>query len=85
MNVQQIIKEKGWTVTKVAEEMGIKQVTLSQNLARNPTVKTLRRIANIIGCNVGDFFRDEQKKENLPSITMKIDGKQYDVELKSKK
>ena len=59
MDVKSIIKEKGWTIERVAAEMGITRVTLSQNLSRNPTVNTLQRIASVIGCNVGDFFRDE--------------------------
>ena len=59
MDVKSVIKEKGWTIERVAGEMGISRVTLSQNLSRNPTVATLKRIAAVIGCNVGDFFRDE--------------------------
>ena len=63
MEVRSIIKEKGWTIEKVASEMGINRVTLSQNLSGNPTVKTLQRIADVIGCKVGDFFRDEMEAE----------------------
>lgn len=59
MDVKAIIKEKGWTIERVANEMGISRVTLSQNLSRNPTVNTLQRIATVINCKVGDFFRDE--------------------------
>ena len=64
MDVKAIIKEKGWTIERVATEMGITRVTLSQNLNRNPTVNTLQRVADVIGCNVGEFFRDEV---NIPS------------------
>lgn len=59
MDVKGIIKEKGYTMDAVAKEMGITRVTLSQNLARNPTVRTLKKIADVIGCRVGDFFKDE--------------------------
>ena len=59
MDVKSVIKEKGWTIERVAAEMGITRVTLSQNLSRNPTVNTLQRIASVIGCKVGEFFRDE--------------------------
>jgi len=59
MDVKSVIKEKGWTIEKVAGEIGISRVTLFQNLSRNPTVHTLQRVADVIGCNVGDFFRDE--------------------------
>lgn len=59
MDVKTTIKEKGFTIEQVAKEMGVTRVTLSQNLSRNPTVKTLQKIADVIGCKVGDFFRDE--------------------------
>lgn len=59
MDVKSIIKEKGWTIEGVANKMGITRITLSQNLSRNPTVNTLQRVADVIGCKVGDFFRDE--------------------------
>lgn len=66
MNVKGIIKEKGWTIERLAAEIpnrngekGVSPITLHQNLSRNPTVDTLRKIADTIGCKIGDFFRDE--------------------------
>lgn len=64
MDVKAVIKEKGWTQERVAEKMGISRITLNQNLARNPTINTLQRIANVIGCNVGEFFLDELSATN---------------------
>ena len=60
MDVKGIAKQRGFTMTAIAEKMGITYVTLSQTLSRNPTIKTLQRIADILGCRVGDFFLDEQ-------------------------
>ena len=59
MDVKSIIKEKGFTIEQVAKEMGISRVTFTQNLSRNPTMRTLQRIADVLGCKVGDFFKDE--------------------------
>ena len=59
MDVKTIIKENGMNLEKVAAKMGVSRVTLSQNLSRNPTIKTLQRVADVVGCKVGDFFRDE--------------------------
>ena len=56
---KKIIKEREFTIEQVANTMGITRVTLSQTLSRNPTVDTLQRIANVIGCKAGDFFADE--------------------------
>ena len=59
MEVKTIIKQKGFTMEAVAKKMGITRVTLAQNLSRNPTVGTLQKIADVIGCKVGDFFVDD--------------------------
>lgn len=74
MDIKTIVKEKGFTLEKVAAEMGINRVTLSQALSRNPTIKTLQRIADVIGCRVGDFFADEIESK-APSITCPHCGK----------
>lgn len=70
MDVKSIIKEKGWTIERLATEIpnrngekGVSPITLHQNLSRNPTIDTLRKIAGVIGCKVGDFFRDEMTEE----------------------
>ena len=60
MDIKKVIKERGYTIEEVAKKMGISRVTLSQNMSRNPTIGTLERIANAIGCKVVDFFQDEQ-------------------------
>jgi len=59
MDVKSVIKEKGFSIEKVAQEMGISPITLHQNLARNPTLRTLQKIAKVIGVPVGEFFKDE--------------------------
>lgn len=67
MNVKSIIKSKGYTLEQVAAEMvgkdgkSITKGALSKCLADNgnPTIGTLKRIADVIGCKVGDFFADE--------------------------
>lgn len=71
MDVKTVIKEKGWTIERVAAQMrnrdgsrGVSPITLHQNLSRNPTINTLQKIANVIGCNVGDFFKDELTNPN---------------------
>ena len=61
MEVKTIIKQKGFTMESVAKKMGITRVTLAQNLSRNPTVGTLQKIADVIGCKVGDFFVDDME------------------------
>lgn len=59
MDIKGVIKERGFTLVQVAEKMEITKGGLSQIVNGSPTVKTLRTIADIVGCKVGDFFRDE--------------------------
>ena len=81
MDVKATIKEKGFTIEQVAKEMGVTRVTLSQNLSRNPTVKTLQKIADVIGCKVGDFFRDELDLPESPSIVCPHCGARINIKV----
>lgn len=65
MDIKSIIKQKGLTMEDVAERMGISRVTLSQTLSGNPTMSTLQRIADALGCKVGEFFLDELEEKNF--------------------
>lgn len=67
MDIKRVIKEKGFTINQVADLMGKNRVTLSQTISRNPTIETLQKIADTIGCNVGDFFRDEVNTFTCPN------------------
>ena len=59
MNIKEIIKKHGYNITGVAGEMGITRETLTRNISGNPTYKTMRQVADVIGANVGEFFEDE--------------------------
>lgn len=65
----------------VAKKMCITRVTLAQNLSRNPTVGTLQKIADVIGCKVGDFFIDDMDiKEDENTIICPHCGKKIKIE-----
>lgn len=72
MDIKKIAKEKGYTMAKIADELGINRVTLAQSLNGNPTLHKLQDIASVLDCSVGDFFRDEmaEDKSNRPSISL---------------
>lgn len=66
MDIKGIIKEKGFTLDRVASELkesGImpraSKSSLSQSINGNPNLSTLQAIAEVIGCKVSDFFQDE--------------------------
>lgn len=64
MDVKSVIKSHGMTIKEVAERLGINRVTLSQTLSHPMSVTTLQRIANVLGCKVGEFFADEMEMEH---------------------
>lgn len=80
MSVKSVIKERGLTFTEVAKRMGISRVTLMQNLQRNPTQKTLIRIANAIGCDVADFYKEEIQSTTGVIGFVEIDKEIHKVE-----
>lgn len=56
MDIKRVLKAKGISVKDVAEKMGITAIGLSQHINGNPSVQVLERIAEAVGCEVGDFF-----------------------------
>lgn len=60
MNIKKTIKKHGYTLQQVAEAIGVSRASISKSVHNNPTVQTLRSIAEAIGCDVADFFEDEE-------------------------
>lgn len=69
MNIKEVIRNHGYNITCVAEQMGITRETLTRNISGNPTYKTMKQIASAIGANVSEFFEDEvtDKQEDFAS------------------
>ena len=80
MDIKGVIKENGFTLVQVAEKMGISKGGISQIVNGSPTVKTLRTIADIVGCKVDDFFRDEMS-ETEPSFKCPYCGHELHIEI----
>jgi transcriptional regulator with XRE-family HTH domain len=80
MRIKEVIKEKGLTIAEVAEKMGSKQPTLSQQINGNPTIETLQKIADVIGVNVTEFFEPDSGLYGL--VTFK--GKIYKIDSSEK-
>ena len=56
MDIKRVLKARGVSAKDVAEKMGITPIGLSQHINGNPSVQVLERIAEAVGCEVGDFF-----------------------------
>lgn len=50
---------KGLMLQEIANKLGIAASNLSMMLHGNPTIGTLQKIADVIGCDVKDFFCDD--------------------------
>ena len=64
MDIAKIIKRKGFTQKQVSDALGINRVNLNNMINGNPTYKTMRQVADVIGANVSEFFEDEVKRPN---------------------
>ena len=69
LRVKEVCKEKGTTITGLADRLGMKQVSLSRIINGNPTIGTLQKIADALGVSLVELF--EAKRENTPNICSK--------------
>jgi transcriptional regulator with XRE-family HTH domain len=67
LRIKEVIKEKGKTITELADIMGINRVNLSNMVNGNPTVETLNKIADALCVPVTELF--EQPKTDTVSLT----------------
>ncbi len=77
LRIKEVIKGKGMTITELADKMGINRVNLSNMVNGNPTVETLNKIADAIGCSVTELF--EKPKSDGASITCPNCGKSIKI------
>jgi DNA-binding Xre family transcriptional regulator len=77
------IKLHGLTQTEVANILGMYPANLSR-LINSPriTLADLNKLANVIGCNVAEFFMDDYTPTQPPTLTCPHCGKEIHIELK---
>lgn len=69
MQITKVIKEHGFTIEQVASQLKnsagypISRSTLAKTVIKsNVETDTLRKIANVIGADMVEFFADEERK-----------------------
>ena len=60
LKVKEVCRQKGLTVTQLAEKLNIKQESLSRAINGNPTLETMQKIASALGVPISYLF-DEPK------------------------
>ena len=56
LKVKDLIKQKGMTMQRFAEMLGVTRDTLTRNINGNPTLETLERIANALEVDITELF-----------------------------
>lgn len=56
LRIKEILKEKGYTIQSLSDEMGVNRVSLTNSINGNPTVETLEKIASTIGVDISELF-----------------------------
>lgn len=79
LRIKEVIKEKGMTITELAEKMGINRVNLSNMVNGNPTIETLNKIADAIGCPITELF--EQPKKDALTFNCPHCGKSINIKV----
>jgi transcriptional regulator with XRE-family HTH domain len=91
--VKEIRRRKGWSQKDLAEESGVGQDTISgiESGRHEPRPSTLRKLANALGVEVADFFRepaiplDEAPREagRLSAIDVALDAARRQIALEN--
>ena len=63
MIISKVIRQHGFTIEQVADKLGLKRGSLANSIGGNPTVETLQKIADAIGCSRSEFFADEAESQ----------------------
>ena len=56
LRIKEVIKEKGFTISSLAEKIKINRVNLSNMISGNPTVETLEKIAAGLDVSITELF-----------------------------
>lgn len=75
LRIKEVAKQKGLTLTEVAQRMGISKVSLSNSINGNPTIETLSKIAEILGVHITDLF--EPNTEDFATLYRQNDNGEY--------
>ena len=77
LRIKEVIKERGMTITELADKMGINRVNLSNMVNGNPTVETLNKIADALEVSGTELF--EQSKTVTASLSCPHCGKSINI------
>lgn len=62
LRIKEIMQEKGITQKKLAEDIGVAEISLSRSLRGNPTLDTLERIAAALNVPITELFSTDKQE-----------------------
>jgi len=77
LRVKEICKTKGLLMEELADRLGIARVNLTKTINGNPTIETLKKIADALGVSVIELFEPESNFYGVviyKGETYRIDG-----------
>ena len=84
MDIKKAIKESGYTISKVAERLGIAQPSLTAQLINGTmSISRAKEIADIIGVSLSELVADENDQQGTSLICPHC-GKPIELEIKAK-
>lgn len=83
MDIKKAIKESGFTISKVAEKLGIAQPSLTAQLINGTmSLSRAKEIADIIGVSLSELVADENEQQGGASIVCPHCGKPIEISVK---
>lgn len=56
IRIKEVINKKGYEIQQVAEKLGVSRQSLHNKMNGNPSIKTLKEIADAINCDVHELI-----------------------------
>lgn len=72
MDIKTVAHEKGMTMEQIAKAIGITKGGLSKALNGNPTLKTLRAVAEVLNVPLTALFADEGGESMTPNTSTHV-------------
>lgn len=77
LRIKEILKERNLKIADLAETVGISQGAMSLAINGNPTLSTLKKIADALNVQIVDLFENRAINANCPHC-----GKPISIEIK---
>lgn len=81
MRFKEVLEKYGLTQTELAERLGINRVSVSRLFSEKNDMRssTVIKIANAIGCSVGELYDDFDEEQNKNTITCPKCGAKFEL------